>query len=274
MDTVPIKELPSALEARDEIVSRLRRARPAFFFDYDGTLTPIVENPDDAVLHPGMHAVLERLVAVAPVVIVSGRDVRFIVEHVAIDGVVFAGSHGFDIVGPLDLELDADQGALFDGFLPTLDSAEEAITEAVSDVPGARIERKKYAIAVHYRQVDESDVHLVAESVAAVLAEHPTLRKGEGKKVYELRPDIDWDKGRAVLWLLAALGYDGCEANPFYLGDDVTDEDAFAVLHDIGVSIVVGAGDRQSAAAFALQSVDEVESFLGAVADALEGARG
>ena len=75
----------------------------------------------------------------------------------------------------------------------------------------------------------------------------PELRKTHGKKVFELRPRFDWDKGKAVRWLMEALGQTGAGVVPFYLGDDLTDEDAFAALADDGVTIYVGAPHRTAA---------------------------
>ena len=64
----------------------------------------------------------------------------------------------------------------------------------------------------------------------SVLRGCPDLRKGLGKKVFELRPASEWHKGKAVVWLLEALGLAGSDALPVYLGDDVTDEDAFGAV--------------------------------------------
>ncbi|UCC84098.1 MAG: trehalose-phosphatase, partial [Gemmatimonadota bacterium] len=102
----------------------------------------------------------------------------------------------------------------------------------------------------------------VEQAVREVLARHERLRLSHGKKVYELRPDIDWDKGRAVFWLLEALGLDGDDVVPFYLGDDVTDEDAFAALGDRGIGVIVGNPSYKTNASYSLRDTPEVERFL------------
>jgi trehalose 6-phosphate phosphatase len=251
-------ELPSALEAGEEIAARLKGKRPAMFLDYDGTLTPIVSQPEDAILSDSMRDVLRELAGLCTVAIVSGRDRAEVEPLVALDGLIFAGSHGFDIKGP-DLRMEYEGGK---ERLPDLAAAEQELHESIDPIAGARVERKRFAIANHYRNVADPDVPRVEEAVREVLARHERLRLSHGKKVYELRPDIDWDKGRAVFWLLEALGLDGDYVLPFYLGDDVTDEDAFAVLSDRGVGVIVGNPSYKTNASYGLRNTPEVERFL------------
>ncbi len=234
-----------------------------FFLDYDGTLTPIVERPEDAIMSSRTREVIRRLAMDHTVAMISGRDVSFVQDQVGVDGVVYAGSHGFDIVGPVSLE--GDTLTEFQLFLPPLDDAEASLRARLAGVDGANVERKKYSVAAHYRQVAPEDVHLVTEAVDDVLASQSALRKGLGKKVYEIRPDIDWHKGRAVTWLFGALGFDERRAVPFYLGDDVTDEDAFAALHGVGIGIIVGEGEGESAASYSIRDTEAVTAFLDAM---------
>jgi alpha,alpha-trehalase len=85
----------------------------------------------------------------------------------------------------------------------------------------------------------------------------------DGKKVYELLPDVDWNKGKAVLWLLETLGLEGRNALPIYIGDDRTDEDAFLALKKRGVAILVSEDPQVTAANYWLNNPEEVERFLG-----------
>ncbi|MGD2216878.1 MAG: trehalose-phosphatase [Gemmatimonadales bacterium] len=251
-------ELPSALEAGEDIATRLEGRRPAMFLDYDGTLTPIVSQPEDAILSDSMRDVLRELAGLCTVAIVSGRDRADVEPLVGLDGLIFAGSHGFDIKGP-DLRMEYEGGK---ERLPDLAAAERELHRRIDPIAGARVERKRFAIANHYRNVAEQDVPRLEAAVREVLAAHPRLRLSHGKKVYELRPDIDWDKGRAVLWLLEALGLDGDDVLPFYLGDDVTDEDAFAALSDRGIGVIVGDPSYKTNANYGLRNTPEVERFL------------
>jgi trehalose-phosphatase len=147
-------------------------------------------------------------------------------------------------------------------FLPKLDMIEKELGKQLAGIAGARVERKRFSIAAHYRNVDESDVAKVERAVSEVAARHQELRKMDGKKVYELLPDIDWDKGKAVLWLLETLGVERAKVRPIYIGDDRTDEDAFRVLGQRGVGILVSEQPRPSAASYSLKDPTEVERFL------------
>ncbi|MBN2244709.1 MAG: trehalose-phosphatase, partial [Candidatus Aminicenantes bacterium] len=211
------KDLPNILENMDKIHGFIKEKQPAFFLDYDGTLTPIVQRPEDAVMSNEMRSVVSELSGLCPLAVISGRDLKDVKNLVKVDNIFFAGSHGFDIAGPDDWHTENQRGQ---EYLPILETAETEITERLKDIPGARVERKKFSIATHYREVSSDKADLVEKAVDEVLAEHPELRKGYGKKVFEMQPDIDWDKGKALLWLLKKLDLDGPEVLPFYIGDD------------------------------------------------------
>jgi alpha,alpha-trehalase len=124
------------------------------------------------------------------------------------------------------------------------------------------VERKKFAIAIHYRLADPDKIELVEETVDKVASGHPELRKAYGKKIFELQPNIDWHKGKALFTLLSALNLDGNDVLPFYIGDDVTDEDAFRALKDRGIGIVVRDEPYETAASYSLKDPEEVREFL------------
>jgi trehalose 6-phosphate phosphatase len=248
--------IPSALEHVQEIARSGDRL--AVFLDYDGTLTPIVSHPEDAWLPESMRETLRSLAARVPVAILSGRDLDDVRGRVLVDGIVYAGSHGFDIAGAggLRRELGAE-------YLPVLDEAETELREALDEIPGAQLERKHFSVAAHYRNVDENDAFKVALVVDTVGARHRELRRMDGKKVYELLPDINWDKGKAALWLLEALDLEARNALPIYIGDDHTDEDAFRALEKRGVGILVSEQPQETAASYCLNNSEGVERFLG-----------
>jgi trehalose-phosphatase len=256
--------LPSALNLIDEIIAGAGGKRPAVFLDYDGTLTPIVSHPQDACLSDSMRQTLRSLAARVPVAILSGRDLDDVRGRVHVDGIVYAGSHGFDIAGAGGLRREL--GA---AYLSVLDTAEMELREALDEIPGAQLERKHFSVAGHYRNVNENDAFRVALAVDAVAARHRELRKMDGKKVYELLPDIDWNKGKAVLWLLETLGLEGRNALPVYIGDDRTDEDAFRALEKRGVAILVSEHPQVTAANYWLKNPEEVQRFLQQVTDCL-----
>ena len=237
--------------------------RPAVFLDYDGTLTPIVERPEDAKLSDEMRAVVRDLAGELTVAVVSGRDRRDVQRLVKIDELVYAGSHGFDIRGPEGMAIEHEVGR---DVGPELDEAERELHELTDSIEGAQIERKTYSIAMHYRRVAEGDQPDVESAVDRVLERVEGLRKSSGKKVWEVQPDLDWHKGKAVLWLCEALGVDTRASAPVYIGDDVTDEDAFREIEagetPLGVGIVVDETERETAARFRLRDVGEVRRFL------------
>jgi trehalose 6-phosphate phosphatase len=259
--------IPSALGRFDEMIAPACGNQVAVFLDYDGTLTPIVSQPEEALLANSMREALQELASRVPVAILSGRDLDDVRARVNIENIVYAGSHGFDIAGP-----DGLRRQIASEFLPKLDTAEKKLQAALTGIAGARVERKRLSIATHYRNVNEKDVPKVKQAVGEVAWCHRELRKMTGKKVHELQPDIDWDKGRALTWLLETLGLEGENVFPIYIGDDRTDEDAFWALKSHGVGILVSEQSRPTAATYSLRNPDEVEEFLRAITAREDGA--
>lgn len=244
---------PSALDHVQEIAGRGDQL--AVFLDYDGTLTAIVSDPKKALLSDSMRQTLQALVMRVSLAVLSGRDLDDIRKRVAIDAIVYGGSHGFDIAGPRGLRRQEATK-----FLPALDAAEKELREKLTGIAGAFIERKRFSIAAHYRKVNERDFPKLERALREVTARRQELRMIDGKKVYELLPNIDWDKGKAVLWLLEHLALE--RPNPIYIGDDRTDEDAFRALERRGIGILVSEKSRATGASYLLRNPSEVERFL------------
>ncbi len=250
---------PSALDRWQEISSQWSGKQVAVFLDYDGTLTPIVATPDLAKISQEMRAVLHQVADVCTTVIVSGRGREDVHSLVALDNLYYAGSHGFDIAGPAGTAIRHEIGS---EYRPTLEEAARVFNEKIAAIDGALIEDKQFSLAVHYRLVKESEVSVIESVVDEVISSHPELRKAHGKKVFEVRPNLEWDKGRAVLWLLKTLELDTPDVVPLYIGDDVTDEDAFGALQDRGLGILVSETPRETKAHLSLKNPVEVGSFL------------
>jgi trehalose-phosphatase len=256
-----------ALDRIDDIVAPLEDRRLALFLDYDGTLTPIVRRPEDARLSDGMRARLRTLAGRCFVAIVSGRDLDDVRSMVGLEELHYAGSHGFDIRGPGGLQMQ--QAAAVER-LPVLDAAEQSLRQELEGIGGVWVERKRFALAVHFREAADADEDRVEDVVDRVLTEHTQLRKRGGKKIFELQPDVPWHKGRAVLWLMERLQLDGPDVLPAYIGDDVTDEDAFEALAGRGLGIRVGLPDEPTAAGYFVHDTAELERFLHALTECLD----
>lgn len=244
---------------KDDLEALLKKRRLAILLDYDGTLTPIVSDYRKAFLGDAMRDTLARLAKFNAVAVVSGRDLKDVQKLVGLDSVYYSGSHGFELSGPDDWH-HVHEGAA--DYLPDLDQAEQALAARLADVPGHALERKHFSLAVHYRQVDDARVDDVANAVDDLLAGNTRLVKGLGKKVFELKPALRWDKGRAIGLLLDTLGMARDDTVAVFIGDDITDEAAFRELRHPNVSIIVVDDDRATAADYSLADVDDVREFL------------
>jgi trehalose 6-phosphate phosphatase len=268
-----ISDLPHALQDSQQVTQRLAGRRPAVFLDYDGTLTPIVDQPNDAVISDSMRDTVRGLARRCTVCVVSGRDRPVVAQWMGINDLVVAGSHGFDMGNHGANAVGRDAASGFESLLSTVT---ERLRTEVEPIRGAAVEPKRFSVAVHYRLVAVQQHPTVTAIVDALLADYPDqLKVTPGKMVFEIQPKVDWDKGKAVQYLRQALHVDGDQFVSLYLGDDITDEDAFRVLkgqHTPGIGVVVAdVGDpeqagRTTAADFVLESVEEVQRFLSTLA--------
>ncbi|KAK9994193.1 hypothetical protein SO802_023896 [Lithocarpus litseifolius] len=272
---------PSAIASFEQIANHAKGKRIALFLDYDGTLSPIVDNPDCAFMSDAMRAAVKKVAKYFPTAIISGRSRDKVYDFVGLTELYYAGSHGMDIMGPVRQSISGDhpncirstdeQGkevSLFQPageFLPMIDEVFRSLVESTKDIIGAKVENNKFCVSVHYRNVDEKNWNAVAQCVDDVLKDYPRLRLTHGRKVLEVRPVINWDKGKAVTFLLESLGLSDCDdVLPIYVGDDRTDEDAFKVLREgnQGYGILVSSAPKESIADYSLRDPSEVMEFL------------
>ncbi|TKW35894.2 hypothetical protein SEVIR_2G407600v4 [Setaria viridis] len=241
------------------------------FLDYDGTLSPIVKDPDSAVMTDEMRDAVRGVAEHFPTAIVSGRCRDKVFNFVKLAELYYAGSHGMDIKGPTAQSKHAKAKAEAvlcqpaSEFLPVIDEVCRALTATTAAIPGARVENNKFCLSVHFRCVQEEKWRALEEQVRSVLKEYPDLRLTKGRKVLEIRPSIKWDKGNALQFLLEALGFaDSKNVFPIYIGDDRTDEDAFKVLRNMGqgVGILVSKIPKETSASYSLREPSEVKEFL------------
>ncbi|KAL3818910.1 hypothetical protein ACJIZ3_004815 [Penstemon smallii] len=266
---------PSALDMFEQITNASKGKQIVMFLDYDGTLSPIVEDPDRAFMSEAMRATVRKLARYFPTAIVSGRCRDKVYSFVRLAELYYAGSHGMDIKGPSkgSKYKKGTEAVLFQPaseFLPMIDEVYKALLEVTKSTPGALVENNKFCISVHFRCVDEKKWIELAKQVGSVLEGYPNLRLTQGRKVLEIRPTIKWDKGKALEFLLQSLGYANCtDVFPVYIGDDRTDEDAFKVLRERnqGFGILVSKTPKETSASYSLQEPSEVMAFLRRLVD-------
>lgn len=234
--------------------------------DYDGTLTPIVDRPELAVMSEEMHKAFDRLVGRKQFIlgIISGRALADIKERVNINGLIYAGNHGFEIEGP-GLKFIHP---LADELTSVLRLISQVLHKAFKNMRGVIVEDKGMTVSVHYRLVADAELpelHSKFESIVMGARAMGKIRTTDGKKVHEIRPAIAWDKGKAVNLIIEKYIPQQRRKNllPVYIGDDRTDEDAFKVINQYGgISILVGKEGQASAAKYYLNSPEEVGTLL------------
>jgi trehalose 6-phosphate phosphatase len=265
--------LPHALERVPVWSAGWRRSgRLLLLLDFDGTLAPIVARPELAAMPPATRAALDRLRALPGVetAVVSGRGLADVRERAGVPGIAYAGNHGMEIEGGGLHRLHAEAAAA----RPALEQAAAAIRPLADAVAGAFLEDKQLTLSLHYRLADGREVPALLESVRAAVSPLPDLHLTEGKMVLEVRPRVEWDKGRAVLFLLEQLAPPP-GAPVLYFGDDRTDEDAFRALREgweggEGVLVAAEAPPGTLATSY-LHDPGEVGAVFAALADAAEG---
>ncbi|KAL5206983.1 hypothetical protein ABZP36_031418 [Zizania latifolia] len=255
---------PSALSKFEQIAGASKGKKIVMFLDYDGTLSPIVADPDAAYMSDAMRAAVREVAKRFPTAIVSGRCRDKVRNFVGLSELYYAGSHGMDIKGPSsNPESVLCQPA--SEFLPMIDEVYKALVEKTKSTPGAKVENNKFCLSVHFRCVDEKRWNALGEQVKAVIKEYPKLKLTQGRKVLEIRPSIKWDKGKALEFLFESLGFaNSSDVLPVYIGDDRTDEDAFKVLRKRGqgLGILVSKFPKETNASYSLQDPAEVMEFL------------
>jgi trehalose 6-phosphate phosphatase len=247
-----------------------RRVRAAdqllLLTDFDGTLSPIVGRPEEATLPRGTRRAIETLATGQRigVAVISGRALSDIKNRVGIQGITYAGNHGIEIEGPWLKFVYPPAESL----RPVIRRLNTRLNEVVADFEGAFVEDKGLTLSVHYRLVREdrvSGLKRVCEETVRSLRSEGKIRTTEGKKVYEIRPGVLWDKEDAIVLLMSGWtsSRQGSTSLAMFLGDDLTDEGGFKVVntHE-GVSIYVGDTDGITSARCFLKSPHEVEEFL------------
>ena len=229
--------------------------------DYDGTLAPIAGRPDLAVLPSKTR---EALMAVNQndrfsLGIVSGRGLADVKEMVNIPEVVYAGNHGLEIEGTERAFVHHEAREL----MAHLDVLLRALTERLEGLQGVYVEGKGLTLSVHYRLTPEDVRPKVMASFDEVMgraADKDKVRITRGKEILEVRPAVDWHKGRAIARIAGTFP---AGTLVIYIGDDLTDEDGFEAVHELnGISVFVGPARQPTKAMYRVDSPAEVAETL------------
>lgn len=234
--------------------------------DYDGTLAPIVDHPSKARLPIATKGLLGRL-ARQPgvrVALLSGRCLSDLKRLVGVRGLYYGGNHGLELQGPSLRYVNPVARAN----RPFVKRIADELKIILRSVPGAWVEEKGLTLSVHRRNVPQGASRRFRRLVAQLTAPYVkqgAIRVTRGKRVIEVRPPVDWDKGETVKWLLRRLAARGGVRRTavICLGDDETDEDAFALVnHAGGISVRVGGPARRTVAEYRLKDAGEVSTWL------------
>lgn len=230
----------------------------ALCLDFDGTLAPIVPDPNDAILPDETREQLAGLAAnpVVDIAVISGRALEDIRSRVDIAGIKYAGNHGLELQGVADMRVHP----ALDRYRPALERTAEQLELELQPVPGCFIEDKYATLTVHHRRADTDDGSFVIATVQSLVDSEDGLSMSVDKQAVEVCPDIDYHKGDAIEELI------DIDSDPLviYLGDAQTDVDAFRTLAAAdNDTIQVSVGSDLPASGYHLESPADVERFLG-----------
>ena len=230
--------------------------------DYDGTLTPIKRHPDLALIPNDTKELLQKISdkSNSTVAIVTGRSYRDIFSKVKLEGIYYAANHGFELCGP-----GLNKKFIGDNRIIELKNICDELKNRLYLFRGVWIENKGTTASIHYRQANKEDFDGIKQTMNEVLINYEGYHIVEGKRVYEIRPSSEWNKGKAVMLLTEHLFGKSWNKKVciIYVGDDQTDEDAFKLIKDFGIGIkVAGNAGNNTHAGYILKNIEEVTLFL------------
>lgn len=241
------------------------------FLDFDGTLAPIADTPEKAGMTPDMIKILTALSksSACRVAAISGRMLSDLKQKINIPGITCVGTHGLEIEDP---GIDSRK-LISEQYMDDLAAIKPLLLAKLSSVKGISLEDKKVVLTVHYRSAAYTDAILaknVFMEVCRSYSDRHRVNILEGKKVIEVRPPVQWNKGDAALWYMDKWQKDDRKEifAVIYAGDDVTDEDAFRAIGKRGLTVKIG-DPEGSAARYYLPEQAEVFPFLKKISETL-----
>jgi trehalose-phosphatase len=251
----------------------LKGRKLLLFLDYDGTLAAIVDHYKSATILQESKMLLRQLTknSECRVVIISGRALSDVKKRVGLKNIIYIGNHGLEVAGP---------GIPYMSFVETdtrrlFHKIKSDLAKRVGGIQGVLIEDKSLTLSIHYRLVRRKDLvlfkQLFLESIW-IYFKNQKIDFYQGKKVFEIKPPVKWNKGDAALWLIKRLQNRDCRRKvlPIFIGDDATDETAFIALKHEGLCIRVGCA-KTSEAQYCLRDINQVARFLEIILDFKDG---
>ncbi len=237
-------------------LERINQQDIFIFFDFDGTLVPIMKNPDDCYLSEHTKEILSKLKEKTKICIISGRDIKDLKKRASIEGICYCGSHGLQIEGYDINYFNPETKRL----KPIIDEAYILIKEMVKGFEGAIVEKKSFSFTLHFRQVNPAIRKKLKKYFFEIINtfKEKEIKIQNGKMVFEILPAIDWNKGKSISFILKKFDK---KVLPIFVGDDLTDETAFCELKDYGLTIKVG-NSKKTVAKYFLKNQAEVYKFI------------
>jgi trehalose 6-phosphate phosphatase len=232
------------------------------FLDYDGTLVTFKDKPADVVTTYEVESIISQIIGLKEfkVAIITGRTLSDIKKLIDIEGLSYAALHG--------LQIEMSDGSKYDikakeELQLILKEVKNLAKQRFQNEKGVLLEDKLYTFALHYRMVEDNRENNIKMDFIKIIKSVDTNNKLDilpGSKLIEIRPK-GWNKGKAVDLLTSHIKSDS--VLPIYIGDDTTDEDAFNVLKDMGITIYVSNNSNlKTAAKYWLKDPDDVLKFL------------
>jgi trehalose-phosphatase len=247
----------SLFEDLEEVGRRIAAAPGlVLFLDYDGTLAPLADQPEQAELPEATRAALQTLVQQqVPLTIIGTHPVADLRSCVGLREAIYAGNHGLEISGP-DFKFQEETTAVYREPLRELAAD---LAERLRPIAGAFVQDRGLCISLNHRRVPADGEEELRRIIHSALAntDHP-FQLHTRQKVYDIRPRVYWNRGTAVTWIREHLGNQ--DALPIYVGDDAADEEAFAALPE-GVTVKVGCA-ANSLAQYRVEDTERVREFL------------
>ncbi len=246
---------------RNSFKTKIKNAKKIFLaLDYDGTLSTIVKNPKQAFLSSQTRTLLKQLCKTPhlQLAIVTGRSMQDIQKLVGIQDIIYIANHGFEISANTKTWIHPQAKKS----IPLLNQALLELHERLNAIPGILIENKKVTASIHYRKTPSRLTKKIQMEINKILSNHPKIfKKTDGKKVFEIRPNINWDKGQALKKVLRKKYSSKNQPLTLFLGDDQTDEDVFRMLTQKDLGIRVGYASTSHADLY-VRNTPEVSRLL------------